>query len=214
MIDANLFAALAAPFPPADVHFKPGVVQGSRALALAYLDARAVMDRLDEVLSPAGWQDEYTFLGDGSVVCTLRCRFGSGGEWVTKTDVGGQSEQPDAGDRRKAAVSDALKRAAIKVGIGRYLYRLPPVWADYDPQKKRFVRTPALPAWALPAAADPAELITDEQAQELARLLQEKGVDAGRFCAHFGIGEAQSLPAARFGEAVRLLNRKAAVASN
>jgi hypothetical protein len=214
MIDANLFAALAAPFPPADVHFKPGVVQGNRALALAYLDARAVMDRLDEVLSPAGWQDEYTFLGDGSVVCTLRCRFGVGGEWITKTDVGGQSEQPDPGDRRKAAVSDAIKRAAIKVGIGRYLYRLPPVWADYDPQKKRFVRTPALPAWALPAASDPAELITDEQARELARLLAETRTDSGKFCAHYGIEDAQSLPAARFPEAVGALKRKMAPANN
>jgi hypothetical protein len=85
------------------------------------------------------------------VVCRLRLRLGD--EWITKMDVGGQSEQPDEGDRRKAAFSDALKRAAVKFGVGRYLYRLPQQWCDYDPQKKQFTRTPALPPSALPRAA-------------------------------------------------------------
>lgn len=141
-------ALLAEPFDPREVKFKPAVVSGQRALALAYVDARVIQDRLDDVLGVAGWQDEYECLPDGSVVCRLRCRIG--GEWVTKTDVGGPSEQPDEGDRRKAAFSDALKRAAVKFGVGRYLYRLPSQWVDYDPQRKQFVRTPALPASALP----------------------------------------------------------------
>ena len=76
--------------------------------------------------------------------------------WITKTDVGGQSEQPDEGDRRKAAFSDALKRAAVKFGIGRYLYRLKPQWVDYDPQKKRFVQSPILPVTKKGTAATPA----------------------------------------------------------
>jgi hypothetical protein len=72
-------------------------------------------------------------------------------------DVGGQSEQPDEGDRRKAAFSDALKRAAVKFGIGRYLYRLPQIWCDYDPKKRQFVRPPTLPASALPKVPDRAQ---------------------------------------------------------
>ncbi len=43
-----------------------------------------------------------------------------------------------------------LKRAAVKFGVGRYLYRLPSQWVDYDPQKRQFVRTPKLPPAALP----------------------------------------------------------------
>jgi hypothetical protein len=143
-----LTQALSAPFDPREVKFKPAVVTGNRALALAYVDARVIQDRLDDVLGVAGWQDEYECLPDGSVVCRLHLRLGS--EWVTKMDVGGQSEQPDEGDRRKAAFSDALKRAAVKFGIGRYLYRLPSQWCDYDSHKKQFTRTPALPASALP----------------------------------------------------------------
>ena len=141
--------ALAALFDPHEVRFKPAVVTGHRALALAYVDARVIQDRLDEVLGVEGWQDDYKILPDGSVVCRLRLRLGD--DWVTKVDVGGPSEQPDGGDRIKAAFSDALKRAAVKFGVGRYLYRLPSQWVDYDPQRRQFVHPPALPAFAQPA---------------------------------------------------------------
>lgn len=140
----KLLELLQAPFESSEVKFKPAVVKGNRALALPYVDARTIMDRLDAVLGVSGWQDEYEFLPDGSCLCRLRMRLG--GEWITKMDVGGESEQTDEGDRRKAAVSDALKRASVKFGVGRYLYRQPSQWADYDPIKKQFTRTPQLPA--------------------------------------------------------------------
>jgi len=155
-----LTAALSAPFELREVKFKPQSVKGNRALALAYIDCRVIQDRLDAVLGVENWMDDYEILNDGSVVCRLKLKLGS--EWVTKTDVGSPSEQPDGGDRLKAAFSDALKRAAVKYGIGRYLYRLPPSWADYDPQKRQFSSPPQLPAWAIPPAkkalvAKPAE---------------------------------------------------------
>ena len=139
---------LSAPFDLADVKFKPQAVKGNRALAIAYADVRAVMDRLDDVVGPGNWQDDYEVLHDNSVVCRLHVRLA--GRWVRKTDVGSPSEQPDSGDRLKAAFSDALKRAAVKFGIGRYLYRLPQQWADYDPVKKQFAQPPKLPIWAIP----------------------------------------------------------------
>ena len=117
----SLTAALAAPFELKEVKFKPQSVKGNRALALAYIDARVIEDRLDEVVGVEGWQDEYETLADSSVVCRLKLKLGE--HWVTKMDVGSPSEQPDSGDRMKAAFSDALKRAAVKFGIGRYLYR-------------------------------------------------------------------------------------------
>jgi hypothetical protein len=140
--------ALSAPFQPSEVKFKPAVVSGNRALALAYVDARAIQDRLDEVLGVEGWQDNYKCLEDGSVMCRLQLRLGN--QWVTKVDVGGPTETNDTGDRRKAAFSDALKRAAVKFGIGRYLYRFPSQWVDYDPHKKQFTQSPKLPPFALP----------------------------------------------------------------
>jgi hypothetical protein len=116
------------------------------------VDARVIQDRLDDVLGVMGWQDSYESLPDGAVTCRLKIRVGD--RWITKMDVGGQSEQPDEGDRRKAAFSDALKRAAVKFGIGRYLYRLEGQWVDYDPQKKKILGTPRLPQSALPKRDD------------------------------------------------------------
>jgi hypothetical protein len=156
-------AALAAPFEPKEVKFKPQMVKNNRALALAYVDARVIQDRLDEVLGVEGWQDEYQLLPDGSVMCKLRLKLG--GEWVTKVDVGSPSEQPDGGDRLKAAFSDALKRAAVKFGVGRYLYRLQSQWVDYDPAKKQFAQTPQLPAFALPRRQEEAKPTRREAAK-------------------------------------------------
>jgi hypothetical protein len=148
---ATITEALSAPFALHDVKFKPAVVSGNRALALAYVDARAIQDRLDQVLGVDGWQDSYRVLEDGTVVCRLRLRIGQ--DWIAKTDVGSPSEQGDSGDQRKAAFSDALKRAAVKFGIGRYLYRLPPQWVDYDSHKKQFTQTPKLPPFAIPKSS-------------------------------------------------------------
>lgn len=140
--------ALAAPFDASEVKHKPAVVKGNRALALHYVDARTIMDRLDNVVGVAGWRDEYEFLPDGSCLCRLSVKIGD--EWITKVDVGGESEQKDEGDRHKAAVSDALKRAAVKFGVGRYLYRLPSQWADYDPATKTLRMPSASAAKAMP----------------------------------------------------------------
>ena len=140
--------SLSAPFEAKDVKFKPQMVKNNRCLAMAYIDARLIQDRLDEVLGVENWEDGYKILPDGSVMCRLRCKLGD--RWITKTDVGSPSEQPDGGDRLKAAFSDALKRAAVKFGIGRYLYRLSAQWVDYDPVKKQIVQPPQLPAFALP----------------------------------------------------------------
>jgi hypothetical protein len=147
---ASITRALSAPFNETEVKFKPQAVKGNRALALAYVDVRAIMDRLDNVLGVENWQDHYQLLPDNSVMCRLRLRIGD--RWITKADVGGPSEQPDGGDRLKAAFSDALKRAAVKFGIGRYLYRLPQQWADYDAQKRQFSAPPRLPDWAVARA--------------------------------------------------------------
>lgn len=138
---------LAAPFSADEIKWKPGAISGHRALALAYIDARHVMDRLDEVVGLGNWQTKYRETATG-VVCQLSVRIG--GEWIVQEDFGGFSEQSDDGDRCKAAFSDALKRAAVHFHIGRYLYRLPSQWCDYDPARRTFAKVPQLPAWAIP----------------------------------------------------------------
>lgn len=148
--DLDILKALAAPFPANEVHFKPGSLtqDKKRCLAMAHIDARAVMDRLDQAVGPANWKDEFEHWPDGTVVCKLSLRLGA--EWVTKCDVG-NAKAMDAEDKGKTAFSTALKRAAVKFGIGRYLYHLDRIWCEYDPVKKRITNPPQLPAWALPA---------------------------------------------------------------
>jgi hypothetical protein len=139
---------LQAPFHPKDLKWKAQSVKGERCLAVCYVDARLVADRLDDVLGVDGWSDNYMVMEGGTVICHLSI-FKDGAK-TTKCDVGSPSEQPDAGDRLKAAFSDAFKRAAVKFGIGRYLYRLPPQWVDYDPLKKQIRQLPQVPTWGQP----------------------------------------------------------------
>ena len=152
----DVLAQLKEPLPSRFVSWKiqQKTRDGKRALVVAYADARLMMTRLDEVVGPANWHDEYEVLSDREWVevgpdgkevrrrhVEVRCRLTVLG--VTKEDVG------DGGDL-KAAFTDAFKRACVKFGLTRYLYFLPTKWVDLD-DKGRFT-PPQLPAWALPKA--------------------------------------------------------------
>ena len=126
----ELFAALAQPFEPDEVRARP---QGGRQLQ--YITARTVMNRLDDVLGPANWWDDY-LPQEHSVICRLTIRLPDG-TTLTKSDAGGYAGMSDSGDDDKSGFSDAFKRAAVKFGVGRYLYR------DGVP---RFLREQAHPA--------------------------------------------------------------------
>jgi hypothetical protein len=112
----DLFAALAAPFEHDEVRVRP-----QEGRQLQYITARTVMNRLDDVLGPSNWWDEYVPL-EHSVICRLTIRLPDGST-LTKSDAGGYAGMPDSGDDDKSGFSDSFKRAAVKFGIGRYLYR-------------------------------------------------------------------------------------------
>jgi hypothetical protein len=77
------------------------------------------MERLDEVVE-GQWTDFYSIGINGGVECRLTvCG-------VTRSDVG----TADDNEKEKSAYSDAFKRAAVKFGIGRFLYDLPKMWAE------------------------------------------------------------------------------------
>jgi len=152
---SQILEALQEPFPSDEVEFKPGATnrEKTKALALAYVDSRPYIQRLNQV-SP-DWQDEYqvTTLGDRVVVV---CRLTVAG--ITRTGDGecllsggdeGERVEPNA---VTTASAQAFKRACVKFGLGAYLYALPQVWCDYDAQKRKIVNPPELPDWALPAA--------------------------------------------------------------
>src|SRR4051794_34998579 len=137
----DLFAALAAPFDGHEVKIR--AASGGRQLH--YITARTAMNRLDNVLGPEHWWDEYVPL-ETSVICKLTLRLPDG-TTVTKCDAGGYAGMADQGDDDKSGFSDAFKRAAAKFGVARYLYR------DGVPQ---FVREREPSVEAPPTPAEPA----------------------------------------------------------
>lgn len=81
-----------------------------KAQMLVYIDSRDVQDRLDEVCG-MDWKDDYKEV-QGRLVCNLQV-----GNTV-RTDGAGDTDF----EGEKGGLSDAFKRAAVKFGIGRYLY--------------------------------------------------------------------------------------------
>lgn len=145
----DLFAALAAPFENHEVKLR--VAQGGRQLH--YITARTAMNRLDGVLGPENWWDEFMPL-ENSVVCKLTVRLPDGST-VTKCDAGGYAGMADSGDDDKSGFSDAFKRAAAKFGVARYLYKdgVPAFVREREPS----IEAPPGPAQVTPApAAEPA----------------------------------------------------------
>lgn len=130
----TIFERLAAPFDPAQVDWRVGstTADKSKGMALAYIDARAVMARLDEVCGSGGWQNRYS-----ATVGTTVCEIGinCAGEWIWKADGAGASDV----EAEKGALSDAFKRAAVRWGIGRYLYDIASPWVALKAQGKSFV---------------------------------------------------------------------------
>lgn len=126
----DLLTRLAAPFPPADVQWRVGTMakDGNSGKALAYLDARAVADRLDEVCGPY-WQCRYPIVGEQKgqrTVCEIGVRLVE--EWVWRADGADDTDFEGA----KGGLSDAFKRAAVRWGIGRYLYHLDAPWVPIE----------------------------------------------------------------------------------
>jgi hypothetical protein len=112
----NLFAALAAPFDSGELKLRP---QAGRQIP--YVTSRTIMNRLDEVLGPENWWDDFVPL-EHSVICRLTIRLPDG-TVLTKCDAGGYAGLADPGDDDKSGFADAFKRTAVKFGVGRYLYR-------------------------------------------------------------------------------------------
>lgn len=143
----DIYRALKRPFPANSISWRVGATnrEKTKGIALAYLDARDVMRRLDEVFG-LGWQCRYTH-ADSKTICEIGVCVG--GDWVWRAGGAGDTDI----EAEKGAISDAFKRAAVLFGIGRYLYELPNVWVEID-ERKQLKAHPELPKWATPEGFD------------------------------------------------------------
>jgi hypothetical protein len=124
----DLFKALSAPFPADRVSWRVGSTNGdkTRGMALAYIDARDVMARLDEVCGPSGWERRHPHVS-GTTTCEIAIWI-EGRGWVVKCDGAGDTQV----EAEKGSLSDSFKRAAVNWGVGRYLYDLVSPWVELE----------------------------------------------------------------------------------
>jgi hypothetical protein len=156
-------------------------------MVLAYVTARAIQKRLDDVCGPDGWKLEPPLIldvnGKTAFACGISIRIDS--EWVTKWDVA----EPTNVEPAKGGFSGAMKRAGAQWGIGRYLYRLDETFAEVSetqagrqwqyaklPEKHGggayYWKAPGLPAWATPM--EPEHGIEEKELAALKRAWRDK----------------------------------------
>lgn len=168
--ERSVWDALAEPFPHWDLDwriqsFNPSdnwAKDGIRAACVPYVTARAVQARLDDVVGPANWRNEFKEAPGGrGIVCGISIRVAPD-EWVTKWDGAAHTKiEPE-----KGGLSASFKRAAVQWGIARYLYFLERTRAENCSVKKKDQRyrntsskgrfwwdPPKLPKWALPGGS-------------------------------------------------------------
>lgn len=155
---------LKKPFAPKDVEWRiqRKSKDGQKGMAMAYIDARAISNRLDKLVVDNiidGWSVSYRPIDMGSIkqqkrgydtdtpikgfICTITLNLGD--ITISREDGANLTDF----EPFKGGLSGAFKRAASMWGIGRYLYDLPTVWAPID-NWGNIIQKPSLPAWALP----------------------------------------------------------------
>lgn len=107
-----------------EIECRIGTVKEGKGISLLlYKDARVDMRILDEVFGFDGWEREHQLI-DGKLFCTVRVWSEKRGCWISKQDVGTESNT----EKEKGQVSDSFKRACFNLGIGRELYTAPFIW--------------------------------------------------------------------------------------
>ena len=155
----ELIASLEVPFHPSVIEWRVANTSkgGSpRGQVMPYADQRAYTDRLNTLVTPAGWTRRYTIHTSANfergkdqkivakvlVTCELTI-FGLGSHSATG------EEWADDDNAATAAEAQSFKRACSCFGLGRYLYYFSGTWVDLD-DRKRPKTVPKLDGWATP----------------------------------------------------------------
>jgi hypothetical protein len=154
----ELFKELAVPFEPSVIEWRVtnAMKDKPRGQVIPYADQRAYTDRLNALVTPAGWTRKYAIHTSANfqrgndqrivakifVTCELTI-FGLGSHSATG------EEWADDDNAGTSAEAQAFKRACSCFGLGRYLYHFSGVWVDLD-ERKRPKSIPRLFGWATP----------------------------------------------------------------
>jgi len=155
----ELIAGLEVPFHPSVIEWRvTNTSKGGspRGQVMPYADQRAYTDRLNTLVTPAGWTRRYAVHTSANferskdqklvakvlVTCELTI-FGLGSHSATG------EEWADNDNAATAAEAQSFKRACSCFGLGRYLYYFSGTWVDLD-DRKRPKTIPKLADWATP----------------------------------------------------------------
>src|ERR1700686_4804351 len=156
----ELIANLEVPFHPSVIEWRvTNTSKGAspRGQVMPYADKRPYTDRLNTLVTPAGWTRRYTIHTSANferakdkrivakvlVTCELTI-FGLGSHSATG------EEWADNDNAGTAAEAQSFKRACACFGLGRYLYYFTGTWVDLD-DSRRPKTVPQLAGWATPA---------------------------------------------------------------
>lgn len=132
---------LSRPFAPEDLEWRIQVTSRDKTsgLAIPYVTNRAIQDRLDEVVGPENWYNEFKpWHGNGkkdAQICGISIYF-EGRGFITKWDGAEDSDIEPI----KGGLSDSMKRSAVQWGIGRVLYKMTkPLWVSIEAKGNSYV---------------------------------------------------------------------------
>lgn len=134
---------------------------------LLYKDARCDKRILDETFGIYGWKDRYEEI-HGNLFCTISIWDTEHKQWIDKQDCGTESNT----EKEKGEASDAFKRAAFNIGVGRELYTRIFIWLNvatekdpYDKTGKRYRLKNRYEKWHV------SEMDVDNEAEKITRLV-------------------------------------------
>jgi hypothetical protein len=145
-------------------------------MTFTYVDARAVAQRLTDVLTIGGWQFKNKPIDLAKGVVKGRLQILVEGAWMTHEDNGYPNSAQDD-EPLKSAASDALRRCAAQIGVGRSLYS-PDKGTQTLPRAAAPARSPQM---GTPEASVGAS--SDDILAAQAAIIFAQGVDDDR-CSH------------------------------
>lgn len=127
---------LALPFAADAIEWKCGARSNdrTRGIALAYVDSRDYIARLNEVFG-LDWEDTYVFtVAENRLlcVCTLKIHLPDG-RVITRTGDGECALSDD--NATTVASAQAFKRSCVKFGLGAFLYSIPQQWVTLENER-------------------------------------------------------------------------------
>lgn len=134
-----LYERLREPFDLRYINWKINNYNSAKTKAQItfHIDARAVQHKLNQELGLGGWSFTYIpLMTEHAVQGKLELLIDD--KKVVKEDAGYASNN-FSGEWLKDAVSDCLKRCAVHIGLGHFLYALPMKWIDLESNAQKYL---------------------------------------------------------------------------